>query len=386
MSEKFELELDINDSVIDDGIRKLQNYERLVKRVSSTVRQSARNVAPSGRGGSVSGGTGGLGELAGTLGGASVVERLAQNRRDKKELDTGLKSGVNAGDKISQAQNRRFQQNQSDFRMVNRPGISPLSNIGSFSGAQAADRAQSKIRDRIVNRSRKQILLDNLRASTKPPSILKQQAGGFFSTRSEQLVEGLANGGFSARGFGRSATAGINRRVGSVIGSGIGSVLGSIIPGAGTIGGLLIGAAIGGLADRAVEALMSSSEDEDPKKVTLSRRREELAQFVDNRLRNPRNRDSVAAYIQEMSTRDLMNRNLRREQLREGESGFTFFGDFFGKDGYGFVGPGWSSRNFDLAEEQQARELLNRRTGGKNKLDEMRVNLIEEQIFRMTRE
>lgn len=348
MSEKFELELEVDDSAIDRGIRKLQQYDRLVKRVSGSVRQATGTMsrAASGASGATGGAIGGLGELTGSLAGTSVVERLMQRNRDRSDMALG---GRTITDRL------------------------PTTN--------------DEVRTRSILAT--QNLRDRNRGVTSR-AIISQTgmlggARGFARTRGTQFAEGMARGGFRADRFGRSAMAGLSRRGGGMIGAGLGAKLGSIIPGAGTILGLSIGAGIGALADRAIGSLIERDSD------VLSGRemRRQIAELSDIRLR--RRDGPVAQFIQAMTTRELRERDVGMDMARRGVSGFSLFGDLFSYQGHGFIGPGWSSRDFDIAREQQARELTSRQTGGTGTRYapgtlEMNVQLMEQQIARMTRE
>jgi hypothetical protein len=366
MEEQFQLDLEIDDSVIDVATRKLQTYERHLKRISALSKRAGSGIRT---GGGI--GAGSVGSHAGSLGGSQMLTQLASQVGAMKFGQTAL-GPINKANTNLTATTPRLPTSTT-------PRL-PTSNLSSgfigFAGAGAgADFAATKAKEsrfRFNEFNKEQVERRRARRQQRAArgGTFGTQAKAFGAARMEQFGGQLGAGSLSGKGLAKGAVGGMFRRVGSVAGSLLGTFGG--VPGF-IVGGIL-GAAIGGLGDVLFDKLTAGNQA--AKEITKS-------------LRDTAFTGEVSKYISDFSTKRLgelrdYNEMVRQAVFKDDVSLFTWWGS---RAHDGFWGPGWSNANVRFARKQAEQEFSRRRQGIVDIDDtSMNFNRIEETIKMMVRQ
>ena len=359
MEEQFQLDLEIDDSVIDVASRKLQAYERQLKRVSALSKRAGSGIRT---GGGI--GAGSIGSHAGALGGSQMLTQLASQVGAMKLGSRAI--GVGGS--------------QTSFPTQNLPKIgwdgNNLPKIGysgsstpllSHAGAIAAGSRASEFRQFTKEQAERRRERRQQRAGRG--GMFGSQARGFAQARGRQFGDMLGKGNINPANLAKGAVGGMFRRAGSMFGRVLG--MGGGVPGF-IIGGML-GAAIGGLGDTVFRK--------------VNERREAGRQRTAE-LRATGLSGEISDYIKGFSTtrlEELKNYNqMARQALRDDVSLFTWWGS---SEMDGFWGPGWSNRNIRTARKQAETEFSRRRQGIQDiDMTEMNYNRIEDTLRMMVRQ
>ena len=401
MEEEFQLDLEIDDSVIDNASRKLQAYERQLKRVSALSKRSGSGIRT---GGGI--GAGSVGAHAGSLGGSQMLTQLASQVGAMKlgSRAMGLGGSQAAQQAAVPATRTPLLGHIGTSAGASAGGFRTplLGHIGASAGAgaggfrtftkeqaerrrerrsQAAQRrsqrnffvggmfGRSKEREEQRSRTRQERAQQRRTQRASRGGMFGSQAGGFAQARGRQFGDQLGKGNLNASNLARGAVGGAFRRGGSVIGGALGAFGG--VPGF-IIGGM-IGAAIGGLGDQ----LFSKINE-----------RKEAGRQRTAELRATGLSGEISDYVKGFSTtrlEDLRDYNeMARQALRDDVSLFTWWGS---RELDGFWGPGWSNRNITTARKQAETEFSRRRQGIQDiDMTEMNYNRIEDTLRMMVRQ
>lgn len=374
--EQFDLDLTIDDSEIDNAIRKLALYERQLKRVSALSKTAGGGAR---RGGGV--GAGSVGSHAGSLGASQMMTQLTSQLGAMKLGEAAISRGSSNTILARERQQERIESRQSTrighmTPRFNLPApkterIGHQRPILNIAGPTITD-TQKRTREQFAKKSSSRFIHDGLEAR-KPPrpkptnwdsermvarkarmaargratgrGIFGKHLGGFAKSRGNQLGGMFGRGAFNKANLAKGAVGGMFRRGGAVLGKTMGAFGG--LPGF-IIGGML-GAAIGGLADR----LLSENAERNRE------RKENQASIEEAALSG-----GVSEYIQNFDTKRLRQLSKQTEManqyLKDGMSTWSWWASR-GEDG--FTGPGWSPRNIRQAREQAQLEYSRRLQG-----------------------